>query len=258
VREDAALGVTNPYGRTKLVVEQLLGDVCRSDAQFRVANLRYFNPAGAHPSGLLGEDPSGPPNNLMPYVSQVASGRRDKLSIFGGDYPTIDGTGVRDYIHVMDLARAHADALDYLVRADRSITVNLGTGRGVSVLEMVAAFRKASGRDIPYEIVSRRDGDVAALYADPALANELLGWRAELDVEAMCRDAWLWQSLNPMGYAGPFLDRRQPSQAAIWNGAERRRASFPRTAVRRRFAKITGPGVPRSRNAEERSGRWSP
>lgn len=230
VREGAALDATNPYGRTKLVVEQLLGDLCRHDAQWRVASLRYFNPVGAHPSGMIGEDPSGPPNNLLPYVGQVASGRLGKLSIFGGDYPTIDGTGVRDYIHVMDLARAHADAIDYLMRADRSITVNLGTGRGVSVLEMVEAFRKASGRDIPYEIVARRPGDVAAVYADPTLANQLLGWQAEFDVEAMCRDAWLWQSLNPMGYAGPFLDRRRPD-AGRWDGAERRRAAFAGTRL---------------------------
>ncbi|HJW47308.1 MAG TPA: GDP-mannose 4,6-dehydratase, partial [Lysobacter sp.] len=161
------------------------------------------------------------------YLNQVASGRREMLRIFGGDYPTVDGTGVRDYIHVMDLARAHADALDYLMRADRNITVNLGTGRGVSVLEMVEAFRRASGRDVPYEIVARRPGDVAAMYADPSLANELLGWRAELDVEAMCRDAWLWQSLNPMGYAGPFLDRRKSPEGAHWKGTERRRTACP-------------------------------
>ncbi|GAB3330864.1 UDP-glucose 4-epimerase GalE [Marilutibacter aestuarii] len=201
VKEDATLNVTNPYGRTKLVVEQLLGDVCASDAGFHVANLRYFNPVGAHPSGTIGEDPSDTPNNLMPYVCQVAVGRRERLSVFGGDYPTVDGTGVRDYIHVVDLARAHADALDYLQRERRSLTVNLGTGRGVSVIELVKAFERASGRSIPYDIVARRAGDVAEVYADPALANRLLGWRAELDVDAMCRDAWRWQSMNPMGYA---------------------------------------------------------
>ena len=201
VREDARLQVTNPYGRTKLVMEQLIEDLCQSDAGFRAANLRYFNPVGAHESGLIGEDPSGIPNNLMPYICQVAVGRREKLQVFGGDYPTVDGTGVRDYIHVMDLARAHADALDYLVREDRSLTVNLGTGRGVSVLELLRSFEKASGRDIPYEIVARRPGDVAAVYADPALANQSLGWHAELDVDAMCRDAWRWQSMNPQGYA---------------------------------------------------------
>lgn len=226
VGEGAALGVTNPYGRTKLVVEQLLGDLCASDPRFRVANLRYFNPVGAHPSGLIGEDPAGIPNNLMPYVSQVATGRRERLRVFGDDYPTRDGTGVRDYLHVMDLARAHADAIDYLVRADRSLTVNLGTGRGVSVLEMVRAFQAASGRDIPYEVVARRAQDVAEVYADPSLANDLLGWRAQLDVDAMCRDAWRWQSMNPMGYDGPFLDRRRAAPTA-WPGGERRRPPGP-------------------------------
>ena len=200
VQEDARLQVTNPYGRTKLVMEQLIEDLCQNDAGFRAANLRYFNPVGAHASGLIGEDPSGIPNNLMPYICQVAVGRREKLQVFGGDYPTMDGTGVRDYIHVVDLARAHADALDYLVRADRSLTVNLGTGRGVSVLELVRGFEKASGRPVPYEIVARRPGDVAEVYADPALARELLGWEARLDVDAMCQDAWRWQSMNPNGY----------------------------------------------------------
>lgn len=200
VREDAALRITNPYGRTKLVVEQLIGDLCEADPSFRAANLRYFNPVGAHPSGLIGEDPGGVPNNLMPYISQVAVGQRERLRVFGGDWPTPDGTGVRDYLHVMDLARAHADAIDYLVREDRSLTVNLGTGRGVSVLELARAFASASGREVPHEIVARRPGDVAEVYADPSLANELLGWRAELGVEAMCRDAWRWQSMNPDGY----------------------------------------------------------
>ena len=200
VQEDARLQVTNPYGRTKLVMEHLIEDLCQNDPGFRAANLRYFNPVGAHASGLIGEDPSGIPNNLMPYICQVAVGRREKLQVFGGDYPTVDGTGVRDYIHVVDLARAHADALDYLVRADRSLTVNLGTGRGVSVLELLRGFEKASGRPIPYQIVARRPGDVAEVYADPALARELLGWEASLDVEAMCRDAWRWQSMNPNGY----------------------------------------------------------
>ncbi len=201
IREDARLQVTNPYGRTKLVMEQLIGDLCQSDPGFRAANLRYFNPVGAHASGLIGEDPGGIPNNLMPYICQVAVGRRKKLSVFGGDWPTVDGTGVRDYIHVMDLANAHADALDYLVREDRSLTVNLGTGRGVSVLELVRGFEQASGRSIAHEIVGRRPGDVAEVYADPALAQQLLGWRAQFDVQAMCRDAWRWQSLNPQGYA---------------------------------------------------------
>ena len=200
VREDAHLQVTNPYGRTKLVMEQLIEDLCQYDTGFRAANLRYFNPVGAHASGLIGEDPSGIPNNLMPYICQVAVGRREKLQVFGGDYPTVDGTGVRDYIHVVDLARAHADALDYLMRADRSLTVNLGTGRGISVLELLRGFERASGRPIPYQIVARRPGDVAEVYADPALARELLGWEGKLDVDAMCRDAWRWQSMNPQGY----------------------------------------------------------
>ena len=200
VREDAALGSTNPYGRTKLVMEQLIGDLCKADPSFHAANLRYFNPVGAHPSGLIGEDPGGIPNNLMPYISQVAVGQRDRLRVFGGDWPTVDGTGVRDYLHVMDLARAHADAIDYLSRERCSLTVNLGTGRGISVLELAREFEKASGHDVPYEVVARRAGDVAEVYADPSLAHRLLGWRAELGVEAMCRDAWRWQSMNPEGY----------------------------------------------------------
>lgn len=200
VREDAPLRATNPYGRTKLVIEQLIADVCTADARFRAANLRYFNPVGAHASGLIGEDPSGVPNNLMPYLCQVAVGRRDRLRVFGGDYPTVDGTGVRDYLHVSDLARAHVDALEYLQGAEGSLTVNLGTGRGVSVLQLVHAFEQACGREIPVDIVERRVGDVAEVYADPTLARQLLGWRAGLDVDAMCRDAWRWQSMNPLGY----------------------------------------------------------
>ncbi|MBP6215875.1 MAG: UDP-glucose 4-epimerase GalE [Luteimonas sp.] len=202
VTEDAPLRVTNPYGRTKLVMEQLIGDLCTADPGFQAGILRYFNPVGAHASGLIGEDPSGIPNNLMPYICQTAVGRRAKLSVFGGDWPTIDGTGVRDYIHVVDLARAHADALDALERSGQGFTVNLGTGQGVSVLQLVHAFERASGRAVPYEIVARRAGDVAEVYADPSLAHRLLGWRAELDVDAMCRDAWRWQSMNPDGYAG--------------------------------------------------------
>lgn len=200
VREDAALQATNPYGRTKLVVEQLLGDLCLADPSLRVCNLRYFNPVGAHGSGLIGEDPGGIPNNLMPYICQVAVGRRERLQVFGGDYPTVDGTGVRDYIHVLDLARAHVDALEYLQRADRNATINLGTGRGVSVLELVSAFEKASGKTIPYEIVGRRPGDAAEVYAEPELAHRLLGWRARYGIDAMCDDAWRWQSMNPDGY----------------------------------------------------------
>ena len=203
VREDAALRVTNPYGRTKLVMEELIADLCASDPSFHAAVLRYFNPVGAHASGLIGEDPGGIPNNLMPFICQVAVGRREKLSVFGGDWPTVDGTGVRDYIHVVDLARAHADAIDALGREGRGFTVNLGTGRGVSVLQLVQAFERACGRPVPCEIVARRAGDVAEVYADPSLANDLLGWRTELDVDAMCRDAWRWQSMNPDGFADP-------------------------------------------------------
>ena len=200
VREDAPLRVTNPYGRTKLVMEQLIEDLGASDPRFQAGVLRYSNPVGAHASGLIGEDPSGIPNNLMPYVCQTAVGRRAELSVFGGDWPTVDGTGVRDYIHVVDLARAHADALDALELTGQGFTVNLGTGQGVSVLQLVQAFERASGRAVPYRIVARRAGDVAEVYADPALANRLLGWKAELDVDAMCRDAWRWQSMNPDGY----------------------------------------------------------
>jgi UDP-glucose 4-epimerase len=200
VDEAAPLDVTSPYGRTKLVMEQLIGDVCRSHGSFHAANLRYFNPVGAHASGLIGENPAGIPNNLMPYICQVAAGRRGKLSIFGGDYPTPDGTGIRDYIHVTDLAQAHVAALDYLMRTNSNLTVNLGTGRGVSVLELVNAFEKATGQAIPYEIVARRPGDVAQVYADPSMAQQLLGWRTQLDIEAMCQDAWRWQSMNPDGY----------------------------------------------------------
>lgn len=200
VSEDAPLQATNPYGRTKLVMEQLIGDLCSADPGFRAAVLRYFNPVGAHPSGLIGEDPNGPPNNLMPYVSQVAVGRRQRLQVFGNDYPTPDGSGVRDYLHVMDLARAHVDALDYLCNEDRSVTVNLGTGKGVSVLQLVHAFERASGKSVPYDIVARRPGDSAVVFADPSLAQQLLGWKAELDLDAMCRDAWRWQQMNPDGY----------------------------------------------------------
>lgn len=218
VGEDARLQVGNPYGRSKLVDEQMIGDLCRADARFRAINLRYFNPVGAHPSGLIGEDPGTVPNNLMPYVCQVAAGRLPRLRIHGGDYPTPDGTGIRDYIHVLDLARAHVDALHYLLRADCSLTVNLGTGRGVSVLELVHAFEQACGREIPYEIAARRCGDVAAVYADPTLADRVLGWRAELDLAAMCRDAWRWQSMNPHGYAAHEPRRRGLARAAgtVW------------------------------------------
>jgi UDP-glucose 4-epimerase len=200
IDEDAPLSSTNPYGRTKLVMEQLIGDVCAADTGLQAISLRYFNPVGAHPSGLIGEAPNGVPNNLMPYICQVAAGKRERLQIFGGDWPTVDGTGVRDYIHVMDLARAHAHALEALVDVRGHLPLNLGAGRGISVLQLLRAFEAASGRGIPYRIVDRRAGDVAEVYADPARAQRLLGWRTELDVDAMCRDAWRWQSANPDGY----------------------------------------------------------
>jgi len=193
VKEDAPLSVSNPYGRSKLVIEQILGDIAESGSGLKSAILRYFNPVGAHPSGLLGEAPSGIPNNLMPYICQVAAGVREKLSVFGGDWPTIDGSGVRDFIHVMDLARAHADALDALLHNKSGFTVNLGTGQGISVLQLVQTFERVTGRKVPYQITARRAGDVAQVYADPALAKGLLGWQTELDIEAMCRDAWSWQ-----------------------------------------------------------------
>ena len=200
IDEDAPLSSTNPYGRTKLVMEQLIGDVCAADPGLQAISLRYFNPVGAHPSGLIGEAPSGVPNNLMPYICQVATGKRERLQVFGGDWPTVDGTGVRDYIHVMDLARAHAHALEALEGVRGHLPLNLGAGRGISVLQLLRAFETASGRGIPYRIVDRRAGDVAEVYADPARAERLLGWRTELDVDAMCRDAWRWQSANPDGY----------------------------------------------------------
>lgn len=203
IREDFPLHVTHPYGRSKLMIEDMLRDIALADPTWRIALLRYFNPVGAHESGLIGEDPNGIPNNLMPYVSQVAVGLRKELSVFGNDYPTHDGTGVRDYIHVVDLARGHLAALDALQRSSATLTLNLGTGQGYSVLDMVQAFEKASERTIPYRIADRRAGDIAACYADPALAYELLGWRAERGLETMCRDAWRWQSMNPGGYAEP-------------------------------------------------------
>jgi UDP-glucose 4-epimerase len=201
ILENFPLSATNPYGQTKLMGEQILRDLEVSDPEWRIAFLRYFNPVGAHESGWIGEDPGGIPNNLMPYVAQVAAGRREKLSVYGGDYPTVDGTGVRDYIHVCDLADGHVAALAYLGKHRRGMTVNLGTGRGYSVLEVVNAYERASGRPVPYQIVARRPGDIAACYADPALANELLGWRARRDLDRMCADSWRWQSMNPMGFA---------------------------------------------------------
>ncbi len=193
IREDFPTGATNPYGRSKLFIEEILADLSRADPSWRIARLRYFNPVGAHPSGLLGEEPSGAPNNLMPYIAQVAEGRRASLSVFGADYPTRDGTGVRDYIHVMDLVEGHLSALLALSRQGGLLTVNLGTGRGYSVLEMIQAFEAASGRKVPYQVVARRPGDVAECWADPALAEQLLGWRARRDLPTMCQDAWRWQ-----------------------------------------------------------------
>ncbi len=196
IREDFPRSTTNPYGASKLILEDMLADVAAADPRWRIARLRYFNPIGAHESGLIGEAPSGIPNNLLPYIAQVACGQREKLSVFGGDYPTPDGTGVRDYIHVVDLAEGHLAALDYLAANPGLLTVNLGTGRGYSVLEIVRAFERASGHAVPYEIVARRAGDIAACYADPTLARERLGWSARRNLDAMCRDAWRWQC-NP-------------------------------------------------------------
>ncbi|MES2917085.1 MAG: UDP-glucose 4-epimerase GalE [Pseudomonadota bacterium] len=200
--EDAPLAAINPYGRTKLMIEDMLRDMVVAEPAWQVALLRYFNPVGAHESGRIGEDPAGIPNNLMPFVTQVAVGRLPRLRVFGGDYATPDGTGVRDYIHVVDLAQGHVQALDWLAsaRPGGATAINLGTGRGCSVLELLHAFEATSGRPVPYEIVARRPGDAASCYANPALAERLLGWRASRGIEAMCRDAWRWQSLNPQGY----------------------------------------------------------
>lgn len=198
--EDSPLGAINPYGRTKLQIEQILKDLYTSDPDWRISLLRYFNPVGAHASGKIGEDPNDIPNNLMPYISQVAVGRLEKLRIFGDDYDTPDGTGVRDYIHVVDLARGHIAALDYLADAPKISIHNLGTGQGYSVLEAVRAFEAASGRPIPYEFTERREGDAAISYADPTRAAQELGWKAEFDLQRMCEDAWRWQNSHPSGY----------------------------------------------------------
>ncbi len=198
--EDAPLSATNPYGQTKLIGEQILRDLGAANPAWQTGCLRYFNPVGAHESGRIGEDPRGVPNNLMPYVAQVAIGRRQQLSVYGNDYPTLDGTGVRDYIHVVDLAAGHVAALRRLFDAPGSYTVNLGTGRGYSVLEVVAAYAGASGRAVPYQIMPRRPGDIAACYADPARASALLGWTAQHDLARMCEDSWRWQSMNPNGF----------------------------------------------------------
>lgn len=203
IKEHFPLSATNPYGRSKLMIEDILRDLHRADPTWQIALLRYFNPVGAHPSGLIGEDPRGVPNNLMPYIARVAVGHYPHLSVFGGDYPTHDGTGVRDYIHVVDLAQGHVRALQAFQTGNvpNLLTVNLGTGQGYSVLDMVKAFAAASGREIPYQIVERRPGDVACCYADPSLAAELLGWKAARSLADMCHDTWHWQSNNPQGYA---------------------------------------------------------
>ncbi len=200
ISENATRSATNPYGRSKLIIEDMLQDICAAHPDFKAAILRYFNPVGAHPSGLIGEDPHGTPNNLMPYLCQVAVGKRAKLSVFGDDYATPDGTGLRDYLHVMDLARAHADALDYLESRNQNITANLGTGRAYSVLEMIRTFEQANAVEIPYEIAGRRQGDVAELCADPSLAKKLLNWQTQYDLTQMCIDAWRWQANNPQGF----------------------------------------------------------
>jgi UDP-glucose 4-epimerase len=201
IGEDAKTGATNPYGRTKWFVEFVLQDLAKSDARWSIGNLRYFNPVGAHPSGRIGEDPQGIPNNLMPFVAQVAVGRREKLSVFGGDWPTKDGTGVRDYIHVVDLAEGHRAAIEHLLAAEpQLLTLNLGSGQGHSVLEVVQAFEAASGCTIPYAVVERRPGDAAITVADPSLASQLLGWCTQRGLAEICADGWAWQRQNPEGY----------------------------------------------------------
>lgn len=200
IDESFSLSATNPYGQTKVMAEQILRDLAATDATWKIAALRYFNPVGAHESGLIGEDPNDVPNNLMPYLAQVAIGKLKQLKVFGGDWPTPDGTGVRDYIHVSDLAHGHLAALDTLTKLNLGFTVNLGTGRGYSVLEIIRAFEMASQRKIPYEIVARRAGDIASCYANPGAAQQVMGWRAAHGIERMCADQWRWQVNNPRGY----------------------------------------------------------
>jgi UDP-glucose 4-epimerase len=200
ITDDFPIQATNPYGRSKLMIEEILRDLYKSDSSWNIAILRYFNPVGAHKSGLIGEDPNDIPNNLVPYISQVAIGKLKELRVFGNDYPTPDGTGVRDYIHVIDLALGHIKAVEKICQNPGLFTVNLGTGRGYSVLEMIKAFEKASGRKIPYIFTDRRPGDIAVCYADPTKAYELLGWKAERDIDEMCEDTWRWQTMNPNGY----------------------------------------------------------
>lgn len=205
--ENSPRSTTNPYGTSKLVIEYILEDLAKSDSEWKIISLRYFNPVGAHKSGEIGEDPNGIPNNLLPYISQVAVGLRAKLSVFGGDYPTKDGTGVRDYIHVVDLAQGHVCAIKYLKGSQEQgfIPINLGTGNGYSVLEMIKAFEKASNTTISYQLVERRDGDVAECYANPTCAYEKLGWKAQNSLEDMCQDAWNWQKNNPNGYKSEII-----------------------------------------------------
>ena len=200
IKEDFPLSVTNPYGRSKLMIEEFLQDVFVADDSWHIALLRYFNPVGAHKSGLIGEDPNDIPNNLIPCISQVAIGKLENLSVFGGNYDTPDGTGVRDYIHVVDLAKGHVKALQELKSKPQVLTVNLGTGNGYSVLDMIKAFEKASGKKVKYQIVDRRIGDIATCYADPSYAAEILNWKAECELDEMCEDTWRWQSQNPDGY----------------------------------------------------------
>lgn len=201
ILENFPLSATNPYGRSKLFVEEILRDLYISDNAWKIVLLRYFNPVGAHQSGTIGEDPNGIPNNLMPFIAQTAVGKRASLSVFGGDYNTPDGTGVRDYIHVMDLADGHVKALDKIAKISDVLTVNLGTGNGYSVLDMVKAFEQASGKKVPYEIVTRRAGDIAECFADPSYAKKILGWEAKKSIKEMCTDSWRWQSNNPNGYS---------------------------------------------------------
>src|SRR5690606_1919497 len=209
--EDHPIAPTNPYGASKAMVEQILQDVCHADASFSAVTLRYFNPIGAHASGLIGEDPQGDPNNLFPYITRVAVGRLPVLHIFGDDYDTVDGTGVRDYLHVMDLASGHLKAIEHAGRTTGFTAVNLGTGRGTSVRELVEAFTSVTGRQVPCAVGARRPGDIAEAWADPSLAHGLLGWHARFDIKTMCADGWRWQAQNPDGYtteAGAEADSR--------------------------------------------------
>jgi UDP-glucose 4-epimerase len=204
ILENFPLSATNPYGRSKLMVEEILRDVYISDNEWKIVLLRYFNPVGAHASGTIGEDPNGLPNNLMPFIAQTAVGKRECLSVFGNDYDTVDGTGVRDYIHVVDLAQGHVNALDRIKNFKEPMTINLGTGNGYSVLEMLRAFEAASGKKIPYKIVERRAGDIATCFADPSYAKKVLDWEAKKDIDEMCIDTWRWQSKNPSGYMSKY------------------------------------------------------